>query len=336
MTTGKAGNKESINMSYLSTPGSEKHRLAKSLRDAIFTRDFRQGRRVVVVLLTAVVYAVCSVLLLYGARTQIFDPPARILAWILPLTACLNVAVIRSGFNLRFKYPSLALPQALIAQTIIALSYAVLGAAHPAAFPFLAVVLVFGMFDIRGKAVWFLLGYTLAIMSIMMAWCVATRPSAYAAEIELIYFVAMITVLAAISALSVQLSSMRNRLHKQRKDLEVALEQIRMVATHDELTGLPNRRQMLTLLGEHVARYARGGPSFSIALADLDHFKSVNDTFGHRVGDDALQCFSQQARLHLRSTDIAARWGGEEFFYCFCQLHPRAIRTLESNGSAVR
>jgi diguanylate cyclase (GGDEF)-like protein len=173
------------------------------------------------------------------------------------------------------------------------------------------------MFDISGKAVWFLLGYTLAIMSVMMAWCVATRPSAYAVEIELIYFVAMITVLAAISALSVQLSSMRNRLHKQRRDLEVALEQIRMVATHDELTGLPNRRQLLTLLGEHVARYARGGPSFSIALADLDHFKSVNDTFGHRVGDDALQCFSQQARLHLRSTDIAARWGGEEFLLLF-------------------
>jgi diguanylate cyclase (GGDEF)-like protein len=70
---------------------------------------------------------------------------------------------------------------------------------------------------------------------------------------------------------------------------------------------------MLALLADAVARHACGGPGFTVALADLDHFKKVNDTFGHRVGDAALVSFAEQARTHLRSSDVVARWGGEEF-----------------------
>jgi diguanylate cyclase (GGDEF)-like protein len=130
------------------------------------------------------------------------------------------------------------------------------------------------------------------------------------------------TVLPSISSLSVQLRRMRERLRTQKAELESALSHIRQVATHDELTGLPNRRHMLTLLAEHAERHGRGGPGFMVALADMDHFKSVNDTFGHRVGDDALICFAKQARVHLRNTDIVGRWGGEEFLIILPESPP--------------
>jgi diguanylate cyclase (GGDEF)-like protein len=67
------------------------------------------------------------------------------------------------------------------------------------------------------------------------------------------------------------------------------------------------------LLAEHITREARGGASFQVALVDIDYFKKVNDTYGHRVGDEALVGFARQARAQLRSIDIVARWGGEEF-----------------------
>jgi diguanylate cyclase (GGDEF)-like protein len=227
--------------------------------------------------------------------------------------AALFVLVIRSGLNLRFALPSMALPQAISAQTLIAMSYAFIGVTHPSTLALLAMVMVFGMFEMNTKRVWVLLSYTIVLMAVTIGWCTLTKPETYPARIESIHFVVMAVVLISISTLSVQLGNMRRRVRRQKVELESALEQIRMVATHDELTGLPNRRHMIALLAEHAARQARGGLPFSVALADIDHFKSVNDRFGHRVGDEALKCFAQQARLHLRNTDIAGRWGGEEF-----------------------
>ncbi len=94
------------------------------------------------------------------------------------------------------------------------------------------------------------------------------------------------------------------------------------MATQDDLTGLANRRHLLTLLNEHAQRHARGGPDFHVVMADLDHFKLVNDNHGHHIGDLALRAFAQQARTHLRNTDIIGRWGGEEFLILLPETPP--------------
>ncbi|SHH09777.1 diguanylate cyclase [Massilia sp. CF038] len=292
---------------------ADKSRLRLRLSKLIFTDDFKQGRRVAIVLMTAAVYAVCAALLYFGAAKGMFDPMAKALAAVALTVATVFFLIIRSGFNLRFEHPSLALPQALCAQFVVVAGYAVLGAAHSAALALLAMVMVFGMFEMDTKRVWILLGCTLCLTVAIMLYCVAINPSVYDYRVELVHFIVMAAVLTSIASLSIQLGNLRQRMRRQKVELESAMEQLRNVATHDELTGLPNRRQMLTLLAEHIARHTRGGASFSIALADLDHFKTVNDQFGHRVGDDALRCFARQARTHLRSTDIAGRWGGEEF-----------------------
>lgn len=84
-------------------------------------------------------------------------------------------------------------------------------------------------------------------------------------------------------------------------------------ARTDELTGLANRREMLNRLNAEFLRYQRAGHHFSIALIDLDLFKQVNDTFGHDAGDLVLQRFAEITLGVTRQTDLAARWGGEEF-----------------------
>lgn len=85
------------------------------------------------------------------------------------------------------------------------------------------------------------------------------------------------------------------------------------MATRDELTGLYNRRHMNEMLQHAIKHMERTGRSFSLCILDLDHFKQVNDTHGHIVGDDVLRHFARLARQTLRDTDVLARWGGEEF-----------------------
>lgn len=92
-----------------------------------------------------------------------------------------------------------------------------------------------------------------------------------------------------------------------------AEEQLRRAATTDELTGLLNRRAFLAAVDVEIARSARSGPPLALALIDLDHFKSVNDRFGHAGGDEVLRKFAETAREAMRTTDVIGRLGGEEF-----------------------
>lgn len=81
----------------------------------------------------------------------------------------------------------------------------------------------------------------------------------------------------------------------------------------DTLTGVGNRRKLDDALAAEMSRAARSGQPLSVAMADLDHFKRLNDGFGHAVGDQVLTRFGALLRAQTRTTDILARFGGEEF-----------------------
>jgi diguanylate cyclase (GGDEF)-like protein len=85
------------------------------------------------------------------------------------------------------------------------------------------------------------------------------------------------------------------------------------LAYHDALTGLPNRRLLQDRLGQASARADRAGHKVAVLLLDLDDFKEVNDTFGHRIGDAALQEVVARLATRMRSSDTLARTGGDEF-----------------------
>jgi two-component system, cell cycle response regulator len=95
--------------------------------------------------------------------------------------------------------------------------------------------------------------------------------------------------------------------------MRASLDQSMELAVTDQLTGLNNRRFLMSQLGPLVQRAARGGDPVSVIIADVDHFKRINDTFGHDIGDEVLKEFAARLASNFRPIDIACRFGGEEF-----------------------
>ena len=94
------------------------------------------------------------------------------------------------------------------------------------------------------------------------------------------------------------------------KQLESRLKEL---ATTDELTGVLNRRRGAELLADEIERAQGTGEPLSLILLDIDHFKQINDRFGHEAGDRVLESIAELLQLRLRGSDAASRWGGEEF-----------------------
>ena len=125
--------------------------------------------------------------------------------------------------------------------------------------------------------------------------------------------------------LSKQLRSTSERMSA----LETQVEEWRAQALTDQLTRLPNRRAASTrleeLMNESVGKNGRIG---AVALVDIDRFKSINDTYGHAVGDDVLRFIGSSLRTSLREQDFVARWGGEEFLVIFQDMDLERVQTI--------
>ena len=107
--------------------------------------------------------------------------------------------------------------------------------------------------------------------------------------------------------------TLQHRIRDKHDALNAALAQIERLANTDELTGLDNRRSLMQWLSNQMALHQRAGLPLCVALLDVDHFKRVNDTFGHAAGDRVLQGFAREALSQMRVADRLGRYGGEEF-----------------------
>jgi two-component system cell cycle response regulator len=105
------------------------------------------------------------------------------------------------------------------------------------------------------------------------------------------------------------------RIMELQREIEVKNAMLQELALTDPLTGLPNRRAIEEWAARQLSGAARHGFSFWVALADLDNFKTVNDTHGHDAGDTVLKAFSQILKSKSRRSDICGRIGGEEFLF---------------------
>ena len=119
--------------------------------------------------------------------------------------------------------------------------------------------------------------------------------------------------------------SERKRFERQLLEANQELERL---ATTDGLTGIWNRRHLETRIEQEIARSDRYGEPLSLILCDLDHFKSINDRFGHQCGDQVLIEFCRRVQQQLRSSDGFGRWGGEEFLILLPCSDADAARAL--------
>lgn len=297
--------------------------LQATLMALLFTRDPKQWLRITRSLMSALVFVVCVGVIIYCSCIGVMEPAyGALLGGLIALSCTGFYVALRSGWNLRFSDPSLTLPQILAALTWICGAYAITNEGHGGTLILFALVLVFGIFNMNARRARLSTWYAVVAMGLTMAYKSMTDPVHYPAEIECMYFVFVATVMPMISRLASELNKMRTNLKTQKRELQVAFERIQELATRDELTGLYNRRQITQVLGEHAARSDRGVVKFWVAVLDLDHFKRINDSHGHGVGDEVLRSFAKLAAEGLRDTDVIGRWGGEEFLVVMLAVPP--------------
>lgn len=116
-----------------------------------------------------------------------------------------------------------------------------------------------------------------------------------------------------LKAVTAELQKTKRSLAIKETELRAVIAQADEVAHTDALTFLPNRRQMIRDLQREVIFSDRYGTPLAISMIDIDHFKNINDTFGHPVGDEVLQRLAGELRHRIRQPDTIGRYGGEEF-----------------------
>ena len=116
-----------------------------------------------------------------------------------------------------------------------------------------------------------------------------------------------------LEAVAAELQTTKERLQRKETELKAVIAQANEVSHTDALTYLPNRRQIIGDLQREVIFADQYGTPLAISLLDIDHFKNINDTYGHVIGDEVLQKLAGELREHIRHPDTIGRYGGEEF-----------------------
>jgi diguanylate cyclase (GGDEF)-like protein len=220
---------------------------------------------------------------------------------------------IRTGCNLRLAEPALTVPQMLFALVSLSLGYVINPHVRGALLAVVPLVLLFSAFTLSQAHCRRMGWIATALLATGMVWGMLVRPAAFPLNVELLHFLGAAVVMPSVGILAGELSRMRLGANQQRKELREALRRLHDHALHDALTGLPNRHHVQAWFAHELARCRRSGLPLALAIIDLDHFKRINDEFGHAVGDEVLRTFAHQAAAIPRDTDLLARWGGEEF-----------------------
>jgi diguanylate cyclase (GGDEF)-like protein len=275
----------------------------------------RQKKHIKWIWTTAISYAASAFFL------ALFALAGTIPGWIAPVYAAAATvvsvgayAVIASGLNLKLRDPSLVMPLVVVG---ILMQLGVVLEAPQITFPFLAnlfTVYSFGMMwlSLRNSLIiWLLSVIGIGVVFYLTRSGVSIHyPTTFEMVLMWLYFS---LILGRCLLLSVTANDMRAHLADSRHDLAILLDKVQQLATHDELTGAFNRRYLVERLEIERKRAERSNGSFVVAMIDLDHFKHVNDSFGHGVGDEVLRVLVSAVQDTMRDTDVFGRFGGEEF-----------------------
>jgi diguanylate cyclase len=289
--------------------------LKRTLRptDQVLTRRAAQRRSIYVA--QAISYVVDAVILLlyYLSGTITIVPSAAYLVCGLIATSVV-LLLSEIHFNDLFKDHYLTVPQGVLNISIQ------LGAIYfvpEVGFYFVCIIfIVLGFGALRMSAqqmglVWTYATVGLAVMFLLSGKAIA-MPMSTRTE-HALALACFVTALGRCASTGLYGSSLREAMYKGQNELRTAYARIEELAQLDELTGTLNRRYIMKSLDDEIARAQRGLSKFSVAMIDLDHFKRINDEFGHLIGDEVLRTFAITLFANIRSVDKLGRYGGEEF-----------------------
>ncbi len=308
------------------------------ISDVILSTDPRRRIRLIQWGVSIAVYAGSVLVVGFAIRHGSFSVISY-LSWTVFLTLFMTGAYValRSGWSEQFRDPSLTTAQILLGATGVVWAYVICGPTRSMTLYPLLLIFAFGAFSLSWRRIMWLTLLTLlslivAVTMLTMFRSASLAPSLRASELHLDQAnVLMISiVLPAVSVIAAQLSIIRRKMRSQHAALTEAMGEVQRLATHDDLTGLVNRRYIEERLNQELHRFQRHGHPFCIVIIDLDFFKHVNDTQGHAFGDTVLQAFAIEAKATLRDTDLIARWGGEEFLVLLPDTHgPQGVIMIQ-------
>jgi diguanylate cyclase (GGDEF)-like protein len=133
---------------------------------------------------------------------------------------------------------------------------------------------------------------------------------------------ALRSLLRRIDVTQEQMAAVQQRAAEETRRLSEDIDALKEIADTDPLTGLPNRRGMLRFGEDVMSAYGREERNFAVFVIDIDHFKRINDTHGHAVGDEAIRHVARIVQSAIRPSDRVARFGGEEFVVVLRDVSP--------------
>jgi diguanylate cyclase (GGDEF)-like protein len=224
------------------------------------------------------------------------------------------IAASETGFNDRFKDHYLVTPQSIISMSIM-LAFAYI--APEVGVMFLCTLfVVFSFSSLRSTPRQTAIVWTAMALGLAGLFLLTDKPISIPHGSYLERFATMTVFILTIGRcmfIGIFSSSMRQSLYKSGVELKEAYRRIEELAELDELTGSFNRRCIMRMLGDEIARAHRSKTPCSIALIDLDWFKRINDAYGHPTGDEVLRTFAITVFANIRNIDKFGRYGGEEF-----------------------
>jgi diguanylate cyclase len=199
---------------------------------------------------------------------------------------------------------------------------------------FLSIVfLIFGFGALRMTSQQAAIAWTLTMVGLAPILLLTSTPIGIPVATHIERFAAMLCYVVTIGQcafVGLYGSSLRQRLYDRSFELKAAYKRIEELAELDELTGSFNRRCIMRMLYDEIARAQRSKTPCSIALIDLDWFKRINDAHGHPIGDEVLRTFAITVFANIRAIDKFGRYGGEEFLLVLPDTpHDSAARILD-------
>lgn len=230
--------------------------------------------------------------------------------WLINLSFPLMISY---DVNLLFKDPSLTIPQLIWHTLSNTISIYLVPDLHSVFLMHYLLVVLFGAFRMQRRGFFIVGGVILSCYALVMIILDSSGRYPFSFQEEMLGGVVFLFMLIGVSIIGTEISSLRWALKKRNSELNIIMKQAQEQAITDDLTGLFNRRHLMDILRRQQALAARGDYHFCLCFVDLDHFKLVNDKYGHKTGDEVLQTFADLARNSVREVDFVARLGGEEF-----------------------
>ena len=294
------------------------------LADLVFGTDKRMRMRTRMCLLASIVYWVWAVASWFSIEHGMFVNVrgGQLIMALQVLEPFVIFPLVRSGISMRWADPGLVLVQTLSSFVLITFAYGINPDLRGALLQLMCMTQIFSMLRLKLHDIKIVCYGAIASLCGMWALCTALSVPEFDPAKEAVNVLMACFIVLLLSRTSHIFALVGMGMQREKKELATAVQEINRIIMHDTLTGLFNRRRMQELLEAEYARAHRTGHYCCIVLIDLDHFKRINDSHGHNVGDEVLVSFARVVQTVLRETDMVGRWGGEEFLVLMPATHP--------------